>query len=423
MKSIELNRNVDVLILTVVRVEFMAVVAYLSNIKKITSKTGTLYRIGKFKEHTIALRKVRDQTNAIMSSEVEEAIQLLQPKVVFLVGIAGGIKKVNLGDVVIVSKTYSYDSGKETDKGFMFRDKGNQTDYRLFEKAVGVSMDKKWTYLEKWSRLVGDIPNEFKVIDGAIASGDKVITTSKTGLYEIIRRHCEDAVAVEMEGLGFSMVLHKFPHISGINIRGISDMLDGKDKIYDIGYREMAAENAATFAFHLIEDIEDVLAEEVVFYDNNKSGKKDITNIINQLDETLKEVKEDIQKQQSKVVPSLSVNIKGNNSNVKQAGRDIIENTYNYSNSISHRLAKNADLSLKQVRQLIAKNYLEKAFERLSEIQINEYKNELITQQRAYQDITEKMRLNTISHQEALLTINTITINLLNTISMIEREL
>ena len=56
-----------------------------------------------------------------MKLKVNEAISSLSPKYVFLAGIAGGIKDPKIGDIVIGTKAYFYEGGKETNKGFVAR--------------------------------------------------------------------------------------------------------------------------------------------------------------------------------------------------------------------------------------------------------------------------------------------------------------
>lgn len=408
------NTNIDVLILTIVRVEFTAVAKYLKNVKKIASETGTLYRVGEYNNHKVVLRRVRDQGNAVMSSEVEEAIHLFRPKVVFLVGIAGGIKKVKLGDVVVVTRTYSYESGKESDAGFLFRNKGHATEHRLLERAKDASMD------HDWMTLIPNSDKKYKIIDGAIASGEKVITTSKTKLYNIINTYCEDAIAVEMEGLGFSTVLHKFPYISGINIRGISDMIDGKDEIYNDGYRELAAEHAAVFTFYLLGEIGDIISEEILFYKNNKPNKRDMTNIIDGMDTTLKQLNENLKNQAENSNNTQSISVRGDSNQIIQAGGNVSQ--INCSGKNNNQLVNKTIETLQQVREHISKNNIETAFEQLSKLESHRYENELISLEREYRDIMKYTRINTLSLDDTLRSINSITNNLLNAISMIEKD-
>ncbi len=241
---------VDVLFLTTVAVESQAVSKFLQEKRRWKDElTGTIYTLGEFNGLKMGLRRIFDQGNVAMASETERAIHLLKPQVIFLVGIAGGRKKLNIGDVVIVTRTCSYESGKETKEEFRFREKGGRFNYELLQQAIAESEQSDWL------TMTSHKDSKYKVKDGAIASGEKVVTTSKTELMKIIQRHCEDTIAVEMEGVGLSTVLYPYPKVKGLNIRGISDLIDGKDQIYDEGYRELAAENASAFAFHLIKQL------------------------------------------------------------------------------------------------------------------------------------------------------------------------
>ncbi|MEM6376860.1 MAG: hypothetical protein AAF705_01530 [Bacteroidota bacterium] len=210
-------------------------------------RTNTIYSVGHFSGYQIAIR-CAEQGNYKMAVEVERAIEYFSPQIVMLVGIAGSRKKakVTIGDVVIVTRVYAYASGKEAKKGFLSRDIGGPMNHFLLEEA------KDWARKQEWQDLTSHQLKKYKAVPGAIASGESVVVYSKSRTARLIERNSEDTIAVEMEGVGLSVALHALENVRGINIRGISDLLDGKDEDYDNGDRELAAENASAFAFYLI---------------------------------------------------------------------------------------------------------------------------------------------------------------------------
>jgi hypothetical protein len=75
-------------------------------------------------------------------------------------------------------------------------------------------------------------------------------------VYQSIKQYYNDTLALEMESIGFARALHDFKEVECINIRGISDLLDGKTSGHDKTYQPIAAKNAAAFVFELLKQID-----------------------------------------------------------------------------------------------------------------------------------------------------------------------
>lgn len=254
MNSNEQTLKVGILILTAVEVEYQAVREKVENLETIEDpRTFSQYEIGTYLNYRIAIR-CTGQGNPKMALEAERAIKFLNPDVVFLVGIAGGRKpqKVKIGDVLIVTRTYSYESGIIVEKDFFkSREKGGSLDNGLIEIAKGEARNRDWL---AFTSHKDDIYN---VISGAVASGEKIIASSNSSVANWIDKSSQDALAVEMEGIGLTTALHALNNVRGLIIRGISDMLDGKEEHYSKGGRELAAENACAFALQIINKLHD----------------------------------------------------------------------------------------------------------------------------------------------------------------------
>ena len=90
---------------------------------------------------------------------------------------------------------------------------------------------------------------------GPIVAGEKVIVSLEAHEVEIIRTRYSDALALEMEGYGVLRVGYSREQVRMIVIRGISDLLAGKDKADASGSQPRAAANAASFALTMLDKI------------------------------------------------------------------------------------------------------------------------------------------------------------------------
>jgi adenosylhomocysteine nucleosidase len=183
--------------------------------------------------------------NVNAAIEVERAIARYNPRYLFFVGIAGGLKDVRLGDVVAATKIYNYESGKSA-KEFLARPQMGESSYYLVQLAQDVARDKEWN---------GGISGSENpsVLVGAIVAGEKVIVSLEAHELETIRSRYSDALALEMEGYGVLRVAYSREQIRMIVIRGISDLLAGKNKSDAAGSQARASANAANFTLSMLD--------------------------------------------------------------------------------------------------------------------------------------------------------------------------
>jgi nucleoside phosphorylase len=258
--SEEKIEKVEVVIITPIELEFQAVLSHLSVIQVIEDPgTGTIYYSGNFKGvHQLWQIVLVQSGSGIMETSISilETVRLFQPEIVILTGIAGGIKDVKLGDVVVGTKAYGYERGKQLETVFAARPKVKNYTHRLVERAKVVARSKDWI-----KRVIAP-PNTTNLIHettietyfGPITSGNKVLASDQSDLVKDIKLHFNDALAVEMEAIGLE-VLDRFPEIMSINIRGISDLLSAKTETDRLGYQELAAAHASAFVFELLSQL------------------------------------------------------------------------------------------------------------------------------------------------------------------------
>lgn len=187
--------------------------------------------------------------NAGAAVEAERAIAYFNPSVILFVGIAGGIKDVAIGDVVAATKVYAYESGKLGDQ-FFTRPTLGQSAYALVQRAKREARKTDW--LQRLSSSPASQPHVFVA---PIAAGEKVIASKESDVFNFIRASYNDAIAVEMEGFGFLSAAFAYPNIKAIVIRGISDLIEGKndDSVESEDVRqEKASDHASAFAFEIL---------------------------------------------------------------------------------------------------------------------------------------------------------------------------
>jgi nucleoside phosphorylase len=180
--------------------------------------------------------------NAGAAAEVERAIAFHRPRYAFFVGVAGGLKDVRVGDVVVGSKVYYYESGKDGEV-FEPRPEAQPPGHGLAQRAQKEIADGLWV-----QRIRGGKPSAFpRAFFGPIAAGGKVVASTRSATCRRLKAAYPDALAVEMEGYGFLRACAINKGVEALVIRGISDLIDGKAAEDSSGSQDRAARAAAAF--------------------------------------------------------------------------------------------------------------------------------------------------------------------------------
>lgn len=244
------------LFITALPVEYKAVVEHLQEIKEIEHEAGTVYEVGVFSGEkgnwNVALVQA-GMGNPRATLETERAIAYFKPAHVFFVGVAGGLKDVALRDVVAATKVYGYEYGKAEEQ-FKPRVEFGESSYALIQRAQKVARETKWLHRIQTvkNRASNAKPRAFI---GPIAAGEKLITSTKSSLYQFLKDNFSDALAGEMEGFGFFRAIHANHQVQAMLIRGISDLIDKKSEADASGSQEDASRHAAAFAFEVLSEI------------------------------------------------------------------------------------------------------------------------------------------------------------------------
>jgi nucleoside phosphorylase len=233
--------------MTALDLEFGAILSHLRNAYEVVHPAGTVYNLGEFvgggQVWDVAVAEI-GTGNPIAGIETIRALDYFRPHVALFVGVAGGIKDVRLGDVVAADYVYGYESSKAEEQ-LLPRIKTFGSAYPLVQCARAIRRSDRWHLrIRSGAKPAGFV--------GPIASGEQVLTRQDAEIVRLLRAHCGDALAVEMEGWGFLFAAHTNEDVPAIVIRGISDLLDDKDPLTDWKTQPAAAEHAAAFAFELL---------------------------------------------------------------------------------------------------------------------------------------------------------------------------
>ncbi len=243
-----------VLILTPLPLEYDAVVRHLRSERRSLIKNAAAYETGTFagrhQTYSVVVREP-GMKNVDMALATERAIQAFDPQIVLLVGIAGGVKDVQIGDVVVASSAFNYESGKETTGGFLARPAEYAFSETLLAQAQILSRPPF-----AWKQRTRDGAVAASVVIGPIAAGDKVVAGTDNATYQHIIKNLSHVKALEMEAGGFGRSVQSHRHLDALVIRGISDLCAGKAETDQQNWQPVAAERAAAFAFEMLYELD-----------------------------------------------------------------------------------------------------------------------------------------------------------------------
>jgi nucleoside phosphorylase len=182
------------------------------------------------------------------ASIAERAINCFSPEVACFVGVAGGVKDVVIGDVLVATKVYGYESGKAGEEGFRPRPEISLPAYTFEQRACAIRLKDEWK-----SRLDPSLEHrDAKIFIGALAAGERVVGLARSETAKYLRATYGDTLAVEMEGRGFLYGVHINHPVQGCVVRGISDLLDNKEETDSLGFQAIAADAASAATYEIL---------------------------------------------------------------------------------------------------------------------------------------------------------------------------
>ena len=243
-----------VLVLTALDLEYQAVRAHLTGLRRQPHPQGTLFETGYLPgsegEITIALTGAGNAGAAVLT---ERAMSMFGPQAMLFVGVAGALKDdIELGDVVVATRVYAYHGSKEDDDGVSTRPRSWEAPHELEQLAHYIARARSWAEC-----LPAAAPDRLPEVHfKPIAAGEVLLASRLTETAQRLRRVFNDAAAIEMESAGVSQASQFNRSLPALIIRGISDRADGSKHVLDkAGWQPRAAANAAAFAVALAAEI------------------------------------------------------------------------------------------------------------------------------------------------------------------------
>lgn len=252
-KSLQLTESERkcAVIVTALDVETKAVLRQVGSWTDDDVEQGTVFYKGRFEEWDIVVVEA-GPGNIAAAALASRAIGRFNASVALFVGVGGGFKDVALGDVVVATKVYGYEGGKDTATGFRSRPDLQHSAHALEQRARALCKRNGWKKRlnQEINRMV-----EPALFVGPVAAGEKVIASTKSKTAKFLRENYGDTLAVEMEGKGFLEAVH-INQIVGTVVRGISDLLSKKTVSDGQGWQRIAADAASAVAFELLATLE-----------------------------------------------------------------------------------------------------------------------------------------------------------------------
>jgi adenosylhomocysteine nucleosidase len=245
------ERKADVAVLTILGEEIRAVEEALRGLRDYRSRRlpyGPLAREAWAPTpdgRRVRVAAVQTYTRGTESAAVayQSLVREYNPYTVLLVGIAGGIGKCAIGDVVISDEVIMYDARKETAD-------------RIYRRgqAQAVAVPLGYRVNDFFADPSASISATYKILRGPVGSGNAVVADEESDITRWLREVNDKVLAVETEAAGVAQSFHESIQQDAVTrgwlaVRGISDRADEAKNDDD---HDRAAAHAAEVMARLI---------------------------------------------------------------------------------------------------------------------------------------------------------------------------
>ena len=250
--------RVDVAIVTALKIERDAVLRQLGDHETVRDDNQPLtYYRGRVEApvagggYEVVVVKMLEAGNDEAAVATSRVIERWQPRSVFMVGIAGGVRgEVELGDVVVANYVHYYEPAKLVPGGEQDRSQDFRTDRLLYGRAQAYEASE-WR-----GEIDAELPEEDthdarrpEAHFGPIGSGEKVVADEEALRQLLVA--CPKMLATAMEGAGVARAAadHGDRSPAFLEVRGISDYAD---HLKNDDWHRYAAAAASAFTVGLL---------------------------------------------------------------------------------------------------------------------------------------------------------------------------
>ena len=190
-----------------------------------------------------------------MTFHLSRVLEEYQPRIAIMTGIcAGDARQVQLGDLVVAERTFTYDNGK-----FTLDEHGRSVhEHNTMTYQLDANILQFLGLFDEWKPLVARLKRppsppeigleqrEVRCHIRAIASGSAVRADHP---FKDVQVPVRDTIAIDMEGAAFSLVMNRHPLIPWLVVKGVCDYAD-QDK--NDAYHDYTARASALYALSFI---------------------------------------------------------------------------------------------------------------------------------------------------------------------------
>lgn len=175
---------------------------------------------------------------AILATKV---IQRWKPKYLAMTGVCGGRKScgIRLGDIIVPTEIFTYQTGEFTDEGFMVKPKVVDMNHGLTQRIQACAEWIPYEIIKSWPGTKHDPP---RVWTQPLACGDAVINRKEMLEKEVAALN-QDVIGVDMESYAVLRATRLFSkyHTTPLVVKSVMDFTEEKNTISDKAFAAFAS--------------------------------------------------------------------------------------------------------------------------------------------------------------------------------------